>query len=242
MTARQRHLRPNWRDRANQELAAKPLRNKLAELSGSMILAAMFAALAASIAPMLLGDQGTSDRLAMHLWLAVVGTLGSWAVLVPAKFAEGKLEDQVPMRFTQLAAGALVGLAAWFLSDALLIHLPSWSEPIDVREGLVSQQMLQWSVPSHDVNPPLAVYMTYFAFLFLVPRWWRQGEATRSGRLSVWWVVVCVFWAWLLQFFWWFPQPAGMMVAAVIAISTQLASPWMPPSRRRALSGEVEQT
>jgi hypothetical protein len=241
-TARRRKMRPNWRERANQELAARPLRDKCSELLGSMILSAMFAAIAACVAPVLLGDQGPSDRLAVHLWLALVGTLGSWAILVPAKFAEGKLEDQVPMRMTLLALGAAVGLVAWWLGNLLLIHVPSWGEPVDVRHGLVSQEMLRWSRPENGANPSAAVYMTYFAFLFLVPRWWRQGESTRNGRLSVWWVLVCVFWAWLLHFFWWFPQPAGMMVAAVIAVSTQLASPWMPPSRRRALSEMMEQT
>ncbi|HEX3599742.1 MAG TPA: serine/threonine-protein kinase, partial [Lacipirellulaceae bacterium] len=40
-----RRLRSTWRDRANQQLAAKPLRQKLAELSGSMLLAAIFSAL-----------------------------------------------------------------------------------------------------------------------------------------------------------------------------------------------------
>ena len=88
--------------------------------------------------------------------------------------------------------------------------------------------------------PSLAVYMSYFAFLFLLPRWWRQAECTRERRMSLWWVAVCVFWAWLLHFFWWFPQPTGMMAAGVIATATQLASPWMPPSRRRALTEQME--
>jgi hypothetical protein len=242
MTARPRRVRPTWRDRANQELAAKPLRTKLAELSGSMILAALFAAVAACIAPVLLSGEGSSDNLAMHLWLAIVGTLGSWAILVPTKFAEGKLEDQAPMRLTLLALGAIVGLAAWGLSEALFVHLPSWDEPIDVGRGFVSHELLDQRETSGNANPALAVFMTYFAFLLVVPRWWRQSESTRQGRLSLWTMIVCVGWAWLLHLAWWFPQPAGMMVAAVIAVSTQLASPWMPPSRRRALSGNVEQT
>jgi hypothetical protein len=32
-----------------------------------------------------------------------------------------------------------------------------------------------------------------------------------------------------------------MLAAGVIAVSTQLASPWMPPSRRRTMQVEVEQ-
>ena len=67
----------------------------------------------------------------MYLWLATIGTLGSWAILVPAKFTEGKLEDQVPMRVTLLAAGATVGVAAWLLGDSLLLKSPGWDDPID---------------------------------------------------------------------------------------------------------------
>lgn len=177
----------------------------------------------------------------MHLWLALVGTLGSWAILIPAKFAEGKLEDHVPMRITLLLLGGWVGTAAWGLGDLLLVQSPGWREPIQVNAGLVSQEMLRWNRPDSDTNPPLAVYVAYFAFLFLLLRWWRQAEYTRSARLSLWTVMVCVFWAWLLHVFWWFPQPTGMLAAGVIAVSTQLASPWMPPSRRRSMQLEMEQ-
>jgi hypothetical protein len=66
-------------------------------------------------------------------------------------------------------------------------------------------------------------------------------EYTRGSRLSLWSVVSCVFAAWLLSMFWWFPQPIGMITAGVIALATQLASPWMPPSKRRAISEAPEQ-
>ena len=110
---RQRRLRPSWRDRANQELAAKPLRDKFSELFGSMLVAAVFAALAALVAPVLLGVATNSGSMAVYLWLALVGTLGSWAILVPTKFSEGKLEDQGPIRVLLLLLGGLVGAAAW---------------------------------------------------------------------------------------------------------------------------------
>ena len=238
---RRRRQRPNWRDRANQELAAKPFRAKTSELLGSMLMAAIIAALASLIAPVLMGIRGTSDGLALYLWLALVGTLGSWAVLVPSKFAEGKVEDQVPMRVTLLLLGGLVGLAAWGLSEALLVHIPSAKE-IQDNSSVISHELLNWSQPENGENPSLAVYATYFAFLFMLVRWWRQTEFTRDARLSVWRVVTCVFWAWLVHVFWWFPQPAGMMVAGVVAFTTQLASPWLPPSQRRALSVDVAAT
>jgi hypothetical protein len=235
-----RRVRPTWRDRANRELATKPLREKLSELLGSMLLAALFAAVAACVAPLVLANQSGSERMAAYLWLAVVGTLGSWAILVPTKFAAGKLEDYVPMRITLLSLGALVGLSAWYVGDALLLHSPGWGEPVDVGHGLLSHEMLGWPASDLAANPPPAVYLAYFAFLFLLPRWWRQTDCTRTTRLSLWWLFVSMGWAWLLHVFWWFPQPIGIMAAGVIAVSTQLASPWMPPSRRRALAAEIE--
>jgi len=240
--ARRRRMRASWRDRAHRELAAKPLRDKLSELLGSMLAAAVFAALAALVAPVLMGVASNSDGMAIYLWLALVGTLGSWAVLVPTKFSEGRVEDHGPLRVLMLVLGGGVGVAAWSLAEALIVHVPSSGEPIGANWGVISHEMLGWNGPHGGANPSLAMFVTYFAFLFVVLRWWRQAEFTRSQQFSLWSIVVCVFWAWLLQFFWQFPQPAGMLVAGVTAFATQLASPWLPPSRRRALlSDDVAQ-
>ncbi len=231
-----RRVRSTWRECANQQLAAKPLRDKVSSLLGSMLLSAIFAALAACIVPLLLRNQPDSEQIATFIWLALIGTLGSWAVLIPSKFAEGKIEDHTPLRVSLLLLGTLVGLAAWGLGAALMLKTPGWHEPVDVGRGLFSHEMLGWQHNSDGTNPAVAVYVAYFAFLFLVPRWWRQTDFTRGARLSIWYTVTCIVWAWLLHMFWWFPQPLGMMTAGVISVATQLASPWMPPSQRRALS------
>jgi hypothetical protein len=238
---RRRRSRTNWRDRANQQLVAKPLREKLTELLGSMLLAALFSAIAACALPLLLNSQSSSEMTATYFWLTIVGTLGSWAVLVPSKFVEGKLEDQVPMRITLMLLGALLGLIAWGIADGLMLKTAGWREPIDVGSGLVSQGMLGWARGESGSNSPAAVYVAYFAFLFVIPRWWRQTEYTRANRMSLWCIFSCVFIAWLLHIFWWFPQPFGMIAAGIISLSTQLASPWMPPSQRRAISESAEQ-
>jgi hypothetical protein len=238
---RRRRSRTNWRERVNQQLAAKPLREKLTELLGSMLLASVFAAIASSALPLISSSQPTSEVMANYVWLTIVATLGSWAILVPSKFVEGKLEDHVPMRITLLLLGALLGLIAWGVAEGLMIHPTTWREPISVGSGLISHEMLGWAKFSNGLNPTAAIYVSYFAFLLLLPRWWRQTEYTRSTRMSLWTVICCVFIAWLLQFFWWFPQPMGMIAAAIISLATQLASPWMPPSQRRAISEAAEQ-
>jgi hypothetical protein len=236
-----RRVRSTWREQANRQIAAKPLREKLSELLGSMLFASLFATLAACVAPLLLQGQPSSEQMASFIWLALVGTLSSWGVLIPSKFAEGKVEDQAPHRISLLLLGTLVGVAAWGLGNLLMLKSPGCNEPIDVGSGLVTHEMLGWPRTSGS-GPTVAMYVAYFAFLFLVPRWWRQAEFTRGVRISIWSVICCVGWAWLLHIFWWFPQPLGMMVAGVTALATQLASPWMPPSQRRALSELPDKT
>jgi hypothetical protein len=178
------------------------------------------------------------------MWLSIVGTLGTWAVLIPAKFTEGQIEDHVPMRLVMALLGGLVGAAAWGVGDALLVNLPRAYEPIDAGWGLVSHEVLRWDQPPRPNvlagNPSFAAYVAFFATLFVVVRWWRRAEYIRPVRLSLWSVAGSAFAAWLVHLFWWFPQPAGMMVAGTIAMAAQLASPWMPPSRRRAVSEEIE--
>ena len=72
----------------------KPFRTRLTELTGSMLYAAVIA-VAMSLVVLFLTGQGIIEVPTL-VWYAVVGTLGAWAVMIPAKFAEGRVEDQAP--------------------------------------------------------------------------------------------------------------------------------------------------
>jgi serine/threonine protein kinase len=231
-----RHARVNWRDRAHKQLAAKSARQKFSELLGSMLLAALICSISAFVAPLVLTSQPGSEQIASYIWLAVVGTLGSWAVLIPSKFFEGRLEDQVPMRVSLLLLGTVVGVSAWLMGGAVMLKIAEWRQPMQVDRGLLTQHMLSWPLPYNGGNPTLPAYLAYFAFLFVVPRWWKQTEFTRNSRVSLWTLIVAGGWAWLLHLLCLFPQPLGIMTATVISFATQLASPWMPPSQRRAFT------
>ncbi|HVT30113.1 MAG TPA: serine/threonine-protein kinase, partial [Lacipirellulaceae bacterium] len=196
---RRRRSRTNWRERANAQLAAKPFRTKLTELVGSMLLATVVCWIAASAVPLLSNNTSPSELTATYFWIAAVSTLGSWVILVPSKFVEGKLEDHTPMRITLMLSGALVGLVAWAIAAALFMKMPVGHEPVNVDRGLLSHELLGWARPTGDTNPHVAVYISYFAFLFLLPRWWRQTEYTRATRMSLWYVISCAFVAWLVH-------------------------------------------
>jgi hypothetical protein len=163
-----------------------------------------------------------------YAWLALCGAIGAWGVLIPAKLWEGTSGDMVLRRFVMLGVGLLFGLVAFETGPRLLkivldneIQVPHVS-----LEGHTTSDV--------DGQPEVMGYLAYFGFLFMVQRWWKQADPIRSSRLSLWSLAVCVFWAWALTLFWYFPQPWGMMMAGTISLAVQLSSPWIDPQLRVA--------
>jgi hypothetical protein len=207
-------------------LPARSAREKLTELLGSMLLASLVAAVLCVVMALLLEGQPQWNQL---LWLGIVGTAGAWCVLVPSKFWEGPESESMRRRFVMLLAGLGLGLLGYGVDQFLLVD-PTWG--IDMN--LNSLAGYKDSLFETSGAPNLKGYLAYFAFLFPVLRWWRQADPLRPSRVSIWGTVCCVFWAWMLHVAWPFPQPWGVMVAAVVAISVQLSSPWISHEARRA--------
>ncbi|MCC6492249.1 MAG: serine/threonine-protein kinase [Pirellulales bacterium] len=230
-----------WRQSAYEQLRCCTVRERASSLVGSMLAAGIIAPVAAVLICMLAAPESFSSEFT--LWTATVATLGSWALMVPGQLAEGHVEDHIPLRFAQLLLGALVGVAAWALAQSLFLSLPASSEvapgPTDSFFGAVFRDRygpLDGGYRQGLVQPQPGMYAAYFAFLFAVLRWWRLAEWTRMSRVSLWTIAWCGFIAWGMTFFWWFPQPIGLMLAVVIAFTIQLSSPWLSPSRRRELA------
>ncbi len=137
-----------------------------------------------------------------------------------------------------LVTGMLFGAVAYGLVNWLMVSLP-----YDERLTMATHWDLQHTFFAADGSPLLPAYLAYFGFLFVLPRWWLQANPVRNTRLSIWYTAVAVFWAWVpAVFFWPFPQPWGLMLAAIMAIAVQLASPWVPKDQRQSMlvrPGEV---
>lgn len=210
------HERRTRREQALVELKDKSTRDKFTELLGSMILAAMVAAASTAV----LGLVSPEHTIEDFAWFALLGTLGSWAVLIPSKTWEATSGERVLRGLVLLVAGLLLGIAAFGITQGLDVHL---LDDVDFAAG--SLQAYEWSSP--DGSPSYATFLAYFGFMLAMLRWWRQAHPLRSTRLSIAAVVVSVLWAWVLSLFWDFPQPWGMIVAAIISVSVQLSSPWI---------------
>jgi hypothetical protein len=196
----------------------------LASLLGSLLASSAVAAVVALVMVLLRGQPPEAEQ---YLWVALVGALGAWAVLIPAKIWEHETAEPALRRFAMLVVGLLVGSVAYGLSQWLLVDLP-----FDIPIRPVDEKHIPKSFYSQtDGSPLMYAYLAYFGFLFLLVRWWRGADPLRPTRLSLLGTSSALFVAWLLNFVWPFPQPWGLMATATISIAVQLASPWKPPKK-----------
>jgi hypothetical protein len=237
-----RRRKQSMQRQLRDHLAAKSFNQRMTEIVGSMFLAAVVCSIAALVICLIAADPFSTE---LFVWLAAVGSLGCWAIMVPAKLSEGKVEDQAPLRFIQLLTGAAVGVCAWGIADWLMLPLMQWNSwGVWPNESLMSNTVgLAAFGPKENAAEsvrtlPMQMFAAYFAFLFVLIAWWEQTEATRSMRVNLWTIAWCGLVAWLLHFIFWFPQPLGLLLAAIIAFTLQFATPWLSPSRRRAIADQ----
>ena len=222
----------HWREQAAAALVVKSPRERLADLAGSMIFAAVMGALMSGVAVLLRGGELVAKE--QYAWLTLVSVLGSWAILIPAKLWEGTFGDQTLRRVAMLVIGLAIGAAAYLSADMLLITFP------DSPRLHAATYNLGGRFYDAKGAPLLYTYLAYFGALFASVRWWRQADPLRRTRLSVWNTGVGVFAAWVVDWIWAFPQPWGLMVAAIISISVQLVSPFVPQHERIARQSSAE--
>jgi hypothetical protein len=219
--------RPRPRDEDIPVVVPAPtVRGQVAELSGSMALAAVFGllgtALWASVAGGPISDLGT-------VYFLTVAT--SWAVLVPGKVWSTHRGDSWRRRLVMMFLGVLVGMGALW-ANGWVPRLRGEAGP-DLPEGLFFASLL----PPGSGLAEGAGYLVYFAVTFFALRWWRMADPRRSTRFSFLPVLAAGFWGLLPLLIWPQPWQSGAPLALVMtAAIVQLVSPWeqpVPPSCRR---------
>jgi hypothetical protein len=224
LPGQQSHSRWRPRGRATPVLELGPPRERATQLVGSLIIAAIVALVVSGVM-VVIGAPSVQPN--QFVWLAFSAVAGAWAVLIPGKLFEGREGDPIVRRFVFLVIGLAVGAVSYGFSDLLMVRLPNgvdWDLNRPVRN--------LGSLYDSQGAPLLMTFMTYFGFLYLVPRWWRQTDPLRRVRLSLFFAAVVAFWAWVLHQFWWFPQPWGVMLAVTISVAVQFSSRWITPKDR----------
>jgi hypothetical protein len=191
-----------------------------------LILAAVVGA-AMSVVVILLRGGAELDQYA---WLTMTSVVGAWTVLVPSKLWEGSQGEAILRRVVLLIIGLLVGAAAYGFADMLMVKFPD----SPMRQLVNTHNVGTGFFDPKDGAPLLYAYLAYFGSLFFVVGWWRQADPLRRTRLSIWSTVLSVMVAWAISCVWPFPQPWGLMVAAIMSTSVQLVSPYVPQPERAA--------
>ena len=188
-----------------------------------MLLTAVLSVIASVIAASLIP---LDDPKKLGL-LAATTLAGCWAVLIPGKIWEGRHGDAMVRRVIMAALGLGIGLGCSYL-DALL--RVGWFNDPQMTPVLFAT--LHWI-------PPMIKNASYFALLFLIPRWWLLADSRRPLRLNPWLVIVPCVWAWIIPMPWTGQQfdnsLRGCIVAGMVAVLVQLASPWEDPAVRRRM-------
>ncbi|MCA9025908.1 MAG: serine/threonine protein kinase [Planctomycetaceae bacterium] len=163
--------------------------------------------------------------------------IGAWLLMGLSKWNEGRRVDGSTRRLLQFLAGGVVGLAAFAVSEGLLIGTEI---PSDVYDGTLwsqSSDPMFVSVGGRPLfeeggRPTLLGFVGFFAALFGLRRWWWHTDSFRQKRFRIGSVLLTVCMAWLVSSIWAFPPIWAMTWAAVISSGVQLASVWTPPEER----------
>ena len=235
-TRRRRRNRNAWQQVARQTLQRRPLRERFAELTGSLLMAAIVSVVLCIVIMMVSGQglKSSVGTLAEFAWLAAISAGSAWTILACSKFWESDEGEHIRRRFAMLAIGLTVGVAAFGGSQFLRVTFdPQAAE-------FTSAPVLREAYPdsmftSRGGAPELAAFMVFFAGLFAILRWWKQADPLRTTRFSLWSTVVSVLWSLVLPL----PQPWGIMLAATTSVAVQLSAPWMTSQERHQIREQM---
>lgn len=204
-------------------------RGQMAELSGSLALAAVLSVLLA-ILYAALARQHNWHEIGEVVFMTVAIC---WAVLVPAKFWNGRNGDSWIRRGVMMLVGTTVGIGALWLNG--------WGPLLDANPGTPDVWTVGLNVGPNwsTTQDPVVVgagYLSYFGLALCALRWWKMADRNRPHRFSAFPVIAAGFWAILLHPFVWpaHEQPYGAIALVTAAVVVQWVSPWEQPPPRTA--------
>jgi hypothetical protein len=201
------------------------LRGQVAELSGSMVLAALLAVIMAMLYAAVKRDVNWYEF--GSLFFLTVGV--SWAVLVPTKFWDNRPGDTAMRRMVMMVLGIVVGLIALWLHGLFPgTASAKWAAMTEPHRSVIFNNS-NLSGPGSEL-PVAAGYLSYFGLALCAVRWWRMTDRRRTHRFSCFPVVVAGFWSLVLLVVWPSQEPTYGAIALVTAsVIVQWVSPWEAP-------------
>jgi serine/threonine protein kinase len=211
--------------------------HRFAELSGMLLLAVALAGLF-SVAWSLFYQSGEQTNL-VPIFFTVLAA--SSCVLISSKlWPVTPQEESWARRLLLMTLGLGVGVFALWL-DGYEMPIPPWKSSVnrlevlrpwqgDVEGQLALRQSFfgRLYATENTTMSMMACYLSYFGLMFLLLRWWKQTETSRSKRFSLKPVLAAAFWGYVLLFL--LPsahhREIGFVSVVLTSVVCQLASPW----------------
>lgn len=230
LSRRQIQMQKNFQVR--QHLAAMPSGDRVTELVGALLIGAL-ACIVLNLLGVALGGgilNSSVENWAKFAWLTLNSTLACWVLLICSKCWEPREGNGWFRRGVMLAIGVGLGMIAFFSAASFEQNLTT----------LATEDFAMLSTQRFVLNdvPIFPAYLIFFGGLFGVLRWWKQTDSLRSTRLSLWSVSLCLIWATLFSHLLNVPLVVNCVLVVVIAVASQLASPWLHPALRDEICSE----
>ncbi len=210
-----------------QWLEQRPASDRFTEWLGSVLIGTL-----SSIALSLFGlavyqsiVSASVEGWAFYSWLAITCSVACVCIVCSAKYWETEInEDHLQRRLITAGIGLLTGLVA--IVAANLFHI-----------DLTFANFIR---PAADTTfglplPVIPAWLIFFTGLFAALRWWRVADPLRGSRLKIWDVGICLVWAAALSQMLGLPLIGCCILAGVISVSIQLATPWLSIQRRELI-------
>lgn len=227
LSKKELRLRQQWV--ARQWLGSRPVNDRVTELLGSLLVAAMAGGLlsliALAVVPEMAGRQINANDVeawAVYTWLAVSSVLASWAILTANKCWEHRVGDFWQRLLTLAWIGIAVGVASFALARFVGVNV------FDSKLAPFSEPFFQLSY----------YYVFIPAGVFLIPTWSTLADPLRKTRLSLFYVGICVLWALIVLGLGELDAKWPVSMIAITAFAIQLAAPWLTPAQREQLVRE----
>jgi hypothetical protein len=231
---RRRAERISWQEAARNQLSRRTPSERFAELTGSLLMAAIVAGVLGLVILLAAGQSldGSVDTMLLYAWLTVSAIAGSWMILGLSKFWECSDGDDIRRRFAMMVAGLALGAFSFVAGDMLGLRL-SQGEMFNVLE--MPGELIPTSMYFTDGAPRMTAFLAFFATIFAMLRWWRPVDPLRKTRFSLWTTIVCVFWGLVIPW----QLPWGFLLVATISVASQISAPCMSKSERTRIRREL---
>ena len=224
-------VHPNVIRKSIEEL---PASDRVTEWLGSILVASLACVVLCLFGLAVWQSIGTAnvEGWAFYTWLTFSCVSACTGILSTAKFLETQTDgDDLQRRMVLVGIGSLTGLISIIVANVFLVDLTCANFD---RPDLLSS----FGIPL----PAFLAWPIFFVALFGVIGWWRVADPIRKSRLRLREVGISLVWATVLSLLLCLPLVNCCILAGVVSVSVQLASPWLSHARREQFCLGVQES